>query len=31
MEEVLQELNRIQRGCVSCHTRFRERLRTDGP
>jgi cytochrome c556 len=31
MEEVLQELNRIQRGCVSCHTRFRERLRTYGP
>lgn len=31
MEEVLHELSQIQRGCVSCHTRFRERLRTDGP
>jgi hypothetical protein len=30
MEEVLQALHQVQRGCVSCHTRFRERLRTDG-
>jgi hypothetical protein len=27
-EEVLTLLNQVQRGCVACHTQFRERLRT---
>ncbi|HLV25947.1 MAG TPA: cytochrome c [Gemmatimonadales bacterium] len=28
MQEVLQQLNIVQAGCVSCHSQFRERLRT---
>lgn len=29
IDEVLEHLGEVQRGCVSCHTRFRDRLRTD--
>lgn len=29
MEAVLSRLNEVQRGCVQCHTLFRERLRTN--
>jgi cytochrome c556 len=28
-DEVVDRLSEVQRGCVSCHTRFRERLRTN--
>lgn len=28
-DDVLARLNEVQRGCISCHTRFRERLRTN--
>lgn len=28
-DQVLTVLNEVQRGCVACHTRFRERLRTN--
>lgn len=28
-DEVLSLLNEVQRGCVACHARFRERLRTN--
>ena len=31
MDGVLQQLGEVQAGCMSCHTRFRERLRTDQP
>ena len=27
--EVLTRLNEVQRGCVACHTKFRQRLRTN--
>lgn len=30
LDEVLIRLNEVQRGCVACHARFRERLRTSG-
>lgn len=30
-EGVLRHLSEVQAGCVSCHTQFRERLRTDRP
>ena len=29
MEAVLSRLNEVQRGCVACHTLFRDRLRTN--
>jgi len=29
LDEVLMRLNEVQRGCMSCHTQFRDRLRTD--
>lgn len=28
-DEVVTRLGEVQRGCVSCHSRFRDRLRTD--
>lgn len=28
LDAILQRLNEVQAGCMSCHTRFRERLRT---
>lgn len=28
-DDVLMRLNEVQRGCVACHTKFRERLRTN--
>jgi cytochrome c556 len=28
-DDVLTRLNEVQRGCVECHSRFRNRLRTD--
>ena len=31
MDRILQQLSEVQTGCASCHTRFRERLRTDRP
>jgi hypothetical protein len=31
MDGVLQHLGEVQAGCISCHTQFRERLRTDRP
>jgi len=30
-EGILRRLSEVQAGCVSCHTQFRERLRTDRP
>lgn len=29
LNTVLDQLNEVQRGCVACHTKFRDRLRTD--
>ena len=29
LDSIVQRLGDVQRGCVSCHSRFRERLRTD--
>ena len=31
MDAVLSRLHEVQRGCVACHTQFRERLRTAAP
>jgi cytochrome c556 len=31
MDGDVQHLSEVQAGCVSCHTHFRERLRTDRP
>ena len=30
LDAVVQRLGEVQRGCVSCHVQFRERLRTNG-
>jgi hypothetical protein len=31
LDDVLLRLDEVQRGCVSCHTRFRDRLRSVAP
>ena len=30
-ELIAERLGEVQRGCVSCHTKYRDRLRTDRP
>jgi len=29
LDAIVRQLGEVQRGCVACHTRFRDRLRTD--